>query len=74
MPEFASEMHVERGGAGGRALGYYLQAAADLARFLERQIERRKGSSSACSKRARAKVSRQSSKEETGSRKKPAAA
>ena len=69
MLAFASEVHVERGGAAGRALGYCLQAAAELGRFFERE-DRQKNGSSASSKPSPAKVCRRSSKTETGSRKK----
>jgi len=70
---FTSEMHVERGGAGGRTLGYCLQAAAELERFFERP-ERQKDRSPASSKRPRTNVCRRSSKTEAGSRKKRKAA
>lgn len=69
MLAFASEIHVERGGPAGRTLGYCLQAAAELARFFEREDHQKNGSS-ASSKRSPAKVFRRSSKRETGSRKK----
>jgi hypothetical protein len=69
MLAFASEIHVERGGAAGRALGYCIQAAAELGRFFERE-DRQKNGSSASSKRSPAKVGRRSSKTETGNRKK----
>jgi len=69
MPAFASEMHVERGGAGGRTLGYYLQAAAELGRFFERPA-REKSPSAASRKRDRTKVCRRSSKTEAESQKK----
>jgi hypothetical protein len=68
MLAFATEIHVERGGAAGRALGYCLQAAAELGRFFERE-DRQKNDSSASSKPSPAKVCRRSSTE-TGSRKK----
>ena len=73
MPAFASEMHVERGGAGGRTLGYCLQAAAELGRFFERP-QQEKSASAAGSKRDRTKGCRRSSKTEARSRKKREAA
>ena len=66
---FASEMHVERGGAGGRTLGYCLQAAAELGRFFE-PPEQEKSASAPGSKTDRTKVCRRSSKTEAESRKK----
>ena len=36
------EMYVERGGAGGRALDYWLQAAVELERFLRPQQHARR--------------------------------
>ena len=69
MLAFASEIHVERGGPAGRALGYCLQAAAELERFSEGE-NRQKNGSPVSSKRGPANVCRQSSKTETGSRKK----
>jgi len=69
MLAFATEIHVERGGAAGRTLGYCLQAASELGRFFERE-DRQKNGLSASSKPGRAKVCRRSSKTETGSRKK----
>ena len=69
MLAFASEIHVERGGAAGRTLGYCLHAAAELGRFLEGE-DRQKNGSLASRKRRKAKVYRRSSKTETGSRKK----
>jgi len=53
MLAFATEIHVERGGAVGRALRYCLQAAAELGRFFERE-DRQKNDSSASSKPFRA--------------------
>jgi len=73
MPVFASEMHVECGGAGGRTFGCCLQAAAELGRFFERS-ERQKDGSPASSKKRRTNVYRRSSKTEAGSRKKREAA
>ena len=68
MPAFASEMHVERGGARGRTLAYCLQAAAELGRFFERPEERQQDGSPASRKMARTKVCRRSSKTEEGNR------
>ena len=62
MPAIASEMHVERGGTGGRTLGYWLQAAAELGRFFERP-GREKSASAASGKRDRTKVCRRISKQ-----------
>ena len=69
MLAFASEIHVERGGAAGRTLGYCLHAAAELGRFFEGEDRQKNGSLASC-KRSPAKVCRRSSKTETGSRKK----